>query len=365
MPRMPQTTKPSQDHTGSGEVIVGVDTHKDVHVAAVISVLGVLLGTASFPATAAGYQQLLRWATGFGMLRRAGVGCTGSYGAALTRYLLAAGLEVVEVNQPDKAGRRRRGKTDAIDAEAAARAVLSGRATAIAKTGNGPVEMVRMFRLAKASAVKSRVQAINQLKAVLVCADPTLRESLSGLSTRRLIRQCAQLSPGTPSDITSAAVYTLQLLAHRVLELTTQINDLNQRITEVLAAHAPQLLDHYGVGPDTAAVLLVTAGDNPQRLHNEASFAALCGVSPVEASSGKAQRRRLNRGGDRQANRALYSIVLSRLRWDTRSRNYIQRRISEGKTPREAIRCLKRYVAREIYQLIKPIPEPPQQPSAT
>ena len=365
MPRMPQATKPSQEHTGSGEVIVGVDTHKDVHVAAVISVLGVLLDTASFPATAAGYRQLQGWASGFGMLRRAGVECTGSYGAALTRYLLAAGLEVVEVNQPDKASRRRRGKTDAIDAEAAARAVLSGRATAIAKTGNGPVEMVRMLGLAKASAVKSRVQAINQLKAVLVCADPILRESLSGLSTRRLIRQCAQLPADTPSDIISAAVYTLGLLARRVLGLTTQINDLNQRITEVLAAHAPQLLDHYGVGPDTAAVLLVTAGDNPQRLHNEASFAALCGVSPVEASSGKAQRRRLNRGGDRQANRALYSIVLSRLRWDTRSRNYIQRRISEGRTPREAIRCLKRYVAREIYQLIKPISEPTQQPSAT
>ncbi|MBV9060076.1 MAG: IS110 family transposase [Pseudonocardiales bacterium] len=365
MPRMPQATEPSQDHTGSDEVIVGVDIRKDVHVAAVISVLGVLLGAASFPVTAAGYRQLLGWASGFGMLCRAGVECTGSDGAALTRYLLAAGLAVVEVNQPDKAGRRRRGKTDAIDAEAAAGAVLSGRATAIAKTGNGPVEMVRMFRLAKASAVKSRVQAINQLKAVLISADSIVRESLSGLSTRRLIRQCAQLPADTPSDIASAAVYTLQLLARRVLELTTQINDLKQRITEVLAAHAPQLFDHYGVGPDTAAVLLVTAGDNPQRLHSEASFAALCGVSPVEASSGKAQHRRLNRGGDRQANRALYSIAMSRLRWDTRSRNYIQRRISEGRTPREAIRCLKRSVAREIYQLIKPIPEHTQQPSAT
>ncbi|MCA1709583.1 MAG: transposase, partial [Actinobacteria bacterium] len=167
---MPEATESSQAHTGFEEVIVGVDTHKDVHVVAVISVLGVLLGTASFPAAAAGYRQLLTWASGFGMLRRAGVECTGSYGAALTRYLLGAGLGVVEVNQADKAGRRRRGKTDAIDAEAAARAVLSGRATAIAKTGNGPVEMVRMFRLAKASAVKSRVQAINQLKGVC-CVD--------------------------------------------------------------------------------------------------------------------------------------------------------------------------------------------------
>jgi transposase len=185
----------------------------------------------------------------------------------------------------------------------------------------------------------------------------TLRESLSGLSNTTLIRQCAQLSAEAPSDITTAAVYTLQLLARRILDLTMQINDLKQRITQVLTAHAPQLLDHYGVGPDTAAVLLIAAGDNPERLHSEASFAALCGVSPVEASSGKTQRRRLNRGGDRQANSALYSIVLSRLRWDTRSRNYVQRRIAEGKTNREAIRCLKRYVAREIYQLLKPKPQ--------
>ncbi|MGB8231541.1 MAG: IS110 family transposase [Pseudonocardiaceae bacterium] len=290
---------------------MGVDTHKDVHVAAVISVLGALLGTASFPTTAAGYRQLLAWVGGFGTLRRAGVECTGSYGAALSRCLLAAGLEVFEVNQPDKAGRRRRGKTDAIDAEAAARAVLSGQATALAKTSDGPVEMVRMFRLARASAIKSRTQAINQLKAVLVCADPMLRESLSGLSNTKLIRQCAQLPAQAPSDITTAAVYTLQLLARRILDLTHQINDLKQRITQVLAAHAPQLLDHYGVGPDTASALLIAAGDNPERLHSEASFAALCGVSPVEASSGKAQRRRLNRGGDRQANSALYSLVSS------------------------------------------------------
>ena len=147
MSRMSQAAQPSQAHTDSEEVIVGVDTHKDVHVAAVISVLGALLGTASFPTTAVGYRQLLAWVGGFGTLRRAGVECTGSYGAALSRCLLAAGLEVFEVNQPDKAGRRRRGKTDAIDAEAAARAVLSGQATALAKTSNGPVEMVRMFRL--------------------------------------------------------------------------------------------------------------------------------------------------------------------------------------------------------------------------
>jgi transposase len=279
--------------------------------------------------------------------------------------LQAAGVQVLDINQPDTATRRRRGKTDAIDAEAAARVVLAGRATATAKTGDGPVEMARLFKLAKDSAIKSRTQAINQLKAVLVAADPALRESLSGLSNRVLIRRCAQLNPATPTDATSAAAWTLRLLAHRIGCLTREIDDLNARITAAVTAHSPQLLRSNGVGPDTAATLLITAGDNPARLGSEAAFAALCGVSPVEASSGKTQRRRLNRGGDRQANAALYRITLSRLRWDHRTRAYLARRIAEGRTPREAIRCLKRYIARELYQVItKPRPTTPTVPSA-
>jgi transposase len=218
--------------------------------------------------------------------------------------------------------------------------------------------MVRIFKLAKASAIKSRTQAINQLKAILVGADPQLRDSLSGLSNPTLIRRCSQLDAGTPRDATTAAAYTLALLARRILELTTEIDDLNRQITDTLSAHAPRLLERNGVGPDTAAALLITAGDNPERLHNEASFAALCGVSPVEVSSGKTQRRRLNRGGDRRANSALHTIVLSRLRWDPDTRAYLARRIANGKTRREAVRCLKRYVAREIYQLIAQPTEP-------
>src|SRR6266536_2708946 len=178
---MTRMTHPPQSHqadTGDQEVVLGVDTHKDTHVAAVLDPVGALLGSRCFATTVAGYQQLLGWAQTLGRVRRAGVECTGSYGAALTRHLRAAGVQVIEVNQPDKGTRRRRGKTDAIDAEAAARAVLAGRATATAKTGDGPVEMARMFKLAKDSAVKSRTQAINQLKAVLVSADPALRESL-------------------------------------------------------------------------------------------------------------------------------------------------------------------------------------------
>jgi transposase len=346
------SSMPHPKPSDPGEVVLGVDTHKDTHVAAVLSSLGVLLATGSFPTTAQGYAEMLAWARGFGTVQRAGVECTGSYGAALSRHLRTEAVTVIEVNRSDRGDRRRRGKTDTIDAEAAARAVLSGRATAIAKSSDGQVEMVRMFKLAKASAIKSRSQAINQLKAVLVRADPALRESMTGLRNPALFRRCAELDPPEPTDPATAAAFTLRLLARRIRELTNEIDDLNSQITTAIDARAPQLLQRYGVGPDTAAALLLAAGDNPERLHSEASFAALCGVSPTEASSGKTQRRRLNRGGDRQANSALYTITIARLRWDRRTQDYVRRRVAEGKTRREAIRCLKRYIAREIYQVL-------------
>lgn len=269
---------------------------------------------------------------------------------------------MIEVNQPDKAHRRRRGKTDTIDAEAAAQAVLSGRATAIAKTSDGHVERIRLFKMAKASAIKARTQAINQLKAVLVGADPALRDSMTGLSNPKLIRRCAGLGPDQPDTPAAAAAYTLRLLAQRVIALTIEADDLNQRITDAVDAYTPELLQRHGVGPDTAAALLLAAGDNPQRLASEASFAALCGASPIEMSPGKTQRHRLNRGGDRQVNSTLYMIVIARLRWDRRTRAYLDRRVSEGKTKREAIRCLKRYVARELYELIARTPQQTTQP---
>ncbi|MFF4028129.1 IS110 family transposase [Nocardia elegans] len=333
-------------------MILGVDTHKDFHVAFVISTRGQSLGHNRFPTTATGYRQLPNWARGFGTLERAGVEGTSSYGIAITRALRAAGISVLEVNRPDKANRRRRGKTDVIDAEAAARAVLSGRASAIAKTGDGAAEILRMLKTAKDSAIKSRSQAINQLKAIIVCADPALRESLTGLSNARLVRRCAELDCHAPTTSAVAAAYTLRSLARRIRALTEEVEDLNTHIAAAITTSHPALLDCYGVGPDTAATLLIAAGDNPNRLRNEASFAALCGVSPIEASSGKTSRRRLNRGGDRQANSALYTVVIARLRWDTTTKNYIARRETEGKTRREAIRCLKRYVARELYRII-------------
>jgi transposase len=342
-----------------GEVVLGVDTHADVHVAALLTAVGGLVATASFAATAAGYRALLTWARRHGPVARAGVEGTGSYGAALARYLRRAGVRVIEVNRPDRAARRRRGKTDRVDAEAAARAVLDGRATVTPKNADGPVEVVRLLKVAKDSAVKARTQAINQLKAVLVSADPSLRESLAGPGRATLVRRCAQLPDPDPTadGVAATVVYTLRLLARRVQHLTSEINDLTRRITEVIADHAPQLLERRGVGPDSAGTLLITAGDNPQRLDDDAAFAALCGASPVEASSGRTRRHRLNRGGDRQANAALYRIAVTRLRCDPTTRDYLHRRTAEGKTRREAIRCLKLYIAREIYNLIRP-PQP-------
>nr|WP_307058482.1 IS110 family transposase [Streptomyces achromogenes] len=337
-----------------------MDTHGEVHVAAVISPLGKILGTESFPATAAGYRQLLVWARKRGTVRRAGVEGTGTFGAGLSRYLLSQQIQVFEVNRPDRSARRLLGKSDPLDAQAAARAVLSGRARARAKSGDGPVHSARIFKLAKDSAVKARTQAINQLKAVLVIADPALRERLSSLGNRELFRTCARLGPGDGENAVAQATHmTLRMLAERIEQLTGQINELNQRLTQLVEHHAPQLLERVGIGPDSAVTLLITMGDNPERLNTEASFAALCGASPVEYSSGRRSSRRLNYGGDRQANAALHRIVFTRLRHDPRTQAYYERRTQEGKTRREIIRCLKRYAAREVFNLVRTVSRTP------
>ncbi|WP_327708018.1 IS110 family transposase [Streptomyces sp. NBC_00464] len=342
----------------AGEVILGVDTHRDAHVAAVLSVTGAVLATDEFPATAAGYRDLLKWARTLGGVGRAGVEGTGSYGASLSRYLLAQGVDVFDVNRMDRADRRRRGKSDPLDAQNAARAVLSGRARARAKSGDGPVQIARMYKLTKASAVKARTQAINQLKAILITADPALREELAGLGNAELFRRCARFADVSAQEemgeegVLLATRVALGLLAHRIGQLSEQIRDVDARLARLVNWYAPQLLDVVGIGPDTAVTLLITVGDNPERLDSEASFAALCGVSPVERSSGRRQFRRLNRGGDRQANAALHRIVFTRLRVDPRTQDYYERRIKEGKTRREIVRCLKRYAAREVFHLV-------------
>ncbi|WP_248863183.1 IS110 family RNA-guided transposase [Streptomyces halobius] len=316
------------------------------------------MDTASFPATAVGYRELWEWASRLGTVHKAGVEGPGSYGAALSRYLLARRVEVFEVNRPDRSVRRRCGKSDPVDAQEAARSVLSGRAHSQAKAGDGPVQCARLFKLAKDSAVKARTQAINQLKAVLITADPDLREQLAGLKAPALVRTCAQFEERAGDDgerdaVGQATRIALCLLAQRIDQLTGQILDLERRLTGLVERHFPQLLIPVGIGPDSAATLLITMGDNLERLRTEASFAALCGVSPVEYSSGRQRRHRLNRGGDRRANGALYRIVQSRLRFDARTRNYYERRTAEGKTRREIIRCLERYAAREVFNLVR------------
>jgi transposase len=333
-------------------VTIGVDTHGDLHVAAARDQLGRPLGTTLVPTTLAGYQHLLGWALMLGEPVAFGIEGTGSYGAGLTRYLRASGHLVVEVNRPDRAARRRKGKSDAVDADAAARAVQAGDATAIPKAGVGVVEMLRVLHLARKTAVKARTQTVNALRALLVTAPPELREQLRGLSKTMLPRAAAAPETGIITSPAAATVLALASLGRRHAALTAEIATLDGEIGRLLGRFARALVDRVGIGPDSASALLAAAGDNPGRLRGEAAFAALCGTSPVEASSGKTVRHRLNRGGDRQANAALYRIVIVRLRWHQPTRDYMARRIAEGKTKTEAIRCLKRYVAREVFAVL-------------
>ena len=345
-------------HPTPPRVTVGVDTHKDTHVAAARDQLGRRLGTTQVPTSSAGYAQLLSWAHALGEVVAWGVEGTGSYGAGLARFLAAHGQRVVEVTRPDRQARRRRGKSDAVDADAAARAVQAGEATGVPKAQDGVVEMLRALRAARQTAVKARTQAINALKGLLVTAPAELREQLGGLPTGGLVGAAAELEVGTLTTPTAATKLALRGLAQRYQHLDAEIALLTEQLDALTARHAPKLRDLHGVGPDCAAALLIAAGDNPRRLHSEAAFAALCGTSPVEASSGKTRRHRLNRGGDRQANAALHRVVVVRLRWHQPTRDYATRRTTQGKTSKEILRCLKRYVAREVFAVLRQIDDP-------
>jgi transposase len=332
-------------------VTVGVDTHADVHVAVAKDAFGRRLDATSVPTTPAGYAELLGWARRLGQVEAWGIEGTGSFGAGLARFLRAEDQVVVEVNRPDRQARRRRGKSDPIDAEAAARAVQA-REGSIPKAGDGQVEMIRSLRVARASAIKARTQAINALKALLVTAPAELREPLRGLSTVRLVQTTAGLEPGAVTTPLAAAMLGLQTLGRRYQALSAELTTLDAELDRLTRAAAPKLLARFGVGADSAGALLVAAGDNPERLHSDAAFSMLCGASPIEASSGKTRRYRLNRGGDRQANAALYRIVVARLRHHQPTKDYLARRIRQGKSKKEAIRCLKRYVAREVFAVL-------------
>jgi transposase len=334
-------------------VVIGVDTHSDIHVAAAIDQMGRRLGELSVPSNLEGSQRLEAWAVGLGTVLGFGIEGTGSWGANLHRYLHRRGHRVVEVNRPDRSTRRRRGKTDPIDAEAAARAVLAGTATAAPKSSDGHVEMIRFLHLTRRSAQKSRRQAANQIHSLVVTAPDELRDQLRGLSIDKLVAAALTWRPGaSPTTLVAAAKVALRSLGRRYQQLTQEIVELDRHLTRLINKAAPELLATKGLGSHTGAALLIAAGDNPDRLRSESAFAHLCGVAPVPASSGKTIRYRLNRGGDRQANYALYILAVTRMAWDPATRAYVTRRTTEGKTKKEIIRCLKRHIAREIYKLL-------------
>jgi transposase len=329
----------------------GVDTHLELNVAAALDPMGGLLGVEQFVTTASGNKALLSWLQGFGTLARVGVEGTGSYGAPLSRLLRSAGVEVIEVDRPNRQERRKTGKSDPADAIEAARAALSGKASGLPKGRDGLVEAMRALLVAKRSAGSVRIKTLNQIRHLGFTAPEPLRQGLAGLTTRHLVLRVASLRPANGGDEVLFATKTaLRLLGRRVLALEEERERLHELLAELVEQTAPSLIAIYGVGVDSAAALLVAAGDNPERIRSEAAFAKLCGVAPIPASSGKVARVRLNRGGDRQANHALWVVAMTRMANEARRRAYVERRLKEGKTKGEVIRILKRYIAREVYR---------------
>jgi transposase len=334
-------------------IIGGVDTHKETHTVAALDAAGRLLGTETFPVSAAGYVALVTWLRSFGRVGQVGVEGTGSYGSGLAARLRKEGIRVVEVNRPNRQLRRRRGKSDPTDAEAAARATLAGDALGVPKTQDGPVEMIRLFRLQRRSAMRARTQAANQLHAVVSTAPESMRSAVRGLSLPTLLDRIAKMRAPKPHNLASATRAVLRALALRWHQLDREVALIDEQLESLVQAVAPELVTRQGIGVEVAGALLVAAGDNPGRLHTEASFAALCGVSPLDASSGKQRRHRLNRGGNRDANRALWVVAIARLRCHSRTREYVDRRTKEGLSKPEIIRCLKRYIVREVFKILR------------
>lgn len=338
-----------------GPIVGGVDTHKDIHVAAVVDAKDRFIACETFATTRQGYRLLLEWMRSFGEVQRVGVEATGTYGAGLLRYLQKADIEVLEVTGPDKHDRRARGKSDVLDAQAAAHAAFAGRRTVTPKTRDGMVEALRVLRACRKTAVQARRIALQVIGNTIVSAPDALRDSVRHLTRMKQIRTLAAWRPDLTGyrEMDTAYRIALKSLARRYLELHDEIADLDVMIKAIVDELAPKLVEQNSIGYHCAAQLLITAGANPDRLKSEASFAALCGVSPVPASSGKTNRHRLNRGGDRAANSALHIIAICRLRCEERTQKYVARRIADGLSKLEAIRCLKRYIARQVFNLIQ------------
>ena len=350
---------------GRTDVVVGVDTHKDRHTAVAVDGLGCRLGEVSVDTTNEGYAEVVSWARGLGRIVAFGIEGTGSYGLGLVRSLRRQGIRTVEVSRPSrKQERRLAGKNDTIDAEHAARAVLGGTATATPKLADGSVEAIRLVKIARDTAVKVQSQTMITLKATLVTGAEELRAELEPLTSSALVSACASFETSeNVSDPGDAMRHVLGSLARRWLGLEEEIKVHTRHLKTLTAAVAPKLIDAFGIGFDTAAELLLAAGDNSDRIRSEAAFAKLCGACPIPASSGKTNRHRLNRGGRRKANAALSRAVIVRMRWHEPTIAYVARRTKEGLSKKEIIRCLKRYLAREVFGLLPvPVPQTPPNP---
>ncbi len=345
----------AENQSSKATVVGGVDTHKELHVAAIVDQHNRVLGSEYFPTTRHGYKTMLKWMRTFGQLQRVGVECTGSYGAGLLRYLQRAEVEVLEVTAPDKTDRRKRGKDDTMDAENAAHAAFANIRTVTPKSRDGMVESLRVVIVCRKSAVAARRISLQMIQMNIVSAPDELREVLRKMTRMQLIRTLAAWRPDVTDyrNVTSAYRIAFKSLARRYLELHDEIADLDVMIASIVDELAPELIAKNSIGYQSASQLLITAGDNPSRLKSEASFAALCGASPIPASSGQTNRHRLNRGGDRAANSALHIIAIGRLRTEQRTRDYMEKRQADGLSKLEAIRCLKRYIAREVYFILR------------
>ncbi|GIU57289.1 IS110 family transposase [Arthrobacter sp. NicSoilC12] len=342
------------------KVIAGIDTHADTHHVAIITETGAHVADQEFLAVSSGYRKIIEFITGFGPIIAAGVEGTGSYGAELARVLRKEGIQVLEVMRPNRQRRRLKGKSDPLDAYQAAESVLAGRGTATPKARDGAVESLRVLRAEKSTAMRARVAVMTQVKSILVSAPESQRAKYRGLGSTAMMAALEKTRPaGSMYDPSNATAIVLKRLAVRYRQLQQELALIDTELDAIITIHAPLLRDLHAVGTDVASQLLVTVGDNPERIGTEAQFAALVGVAPIPASSGKTTRHRLSRGGDRQANKAIHHVALVRMMSDTRTKTYVARRRQEGKNTKEIMRCLKRYIAREIYgQLLHPQPAP-------
>ena len=342
------------DQGAERRVVGGADTRKDLHVAAAVDERGRVLAAASFATTRQGYRRMLAWTRSSGAVQRVGVESTGSYGAGLLRFLQQAGIKVLEVTTPDAHDRRRRGKNDDLDAQSAAHAAFAGTRTVAPRRRDGVIEALRVLSACRKTAVAARRVALQMIHNTTVCAPDGLRQARRRMTRMQLVRTLAAWRPDLTGyrDVEAAYRISLKSLARRCLELHDEIADLDAMIGAIVDELAPELVARNSIGRNGAAQLLLTAGGNPGRLRSEAGFAALCGVSPVPASSGKIMRHRLNRGGGRAANSALRIIAIGRLRTDARTKDDVARRMAEGHSKLEAVRCVKRCIAREVFTLI-------------